>query len=293
MRLFLECYPCILRQALAAARLAGLSEDRAKDVMDTAMRLLADGGADSTPQRIVVALFESIRQTYFGDSPTFDPYAEIKRESNMLALKHLRRLQDMVSTSPSPLETAVKVAAAGNIIDFGAREYGTVDLEHEIDVIDALRFDIYDYRDLADMLSSAGSLLYIGDNAGEVVFDKVLIDRIKQQCPQTNVIFAVRDKPIINDATAVDAHVVGIDEVATVMSTGSACPGTSLDDASEEFGRVFDSADVVIAKGQGNFEGLSDVESPKLFALLRVKCERVAQWIGTRNGALVLRRQAR
>jgi uncharacterized protein with ATP-grasp and redox domains len=197
----------------------------------------------------------------------------------------------MIKNAPSPLETAVKNAAAGNIIDFGAKDLGSIDIEKEIQKIPSLQFSHYDFKAFLGLLKKAKTILYIGDNAGEIVFDRMLIREIKRQYPEVQILFATRASPIINDITLEDAYQVGLEKEAKILSSGCNYPGLILDAASEVFLKIWHDADLVIAKGQGNYEGLSDVNDARLFFILRIKCERIAGAIGADVGDLVFWRK--
>lgn len=288
MQLFIECYPCILRQVINTAKLLDLNDKQIKSILDKTMEYLLESKQDTMPLHIVVWIYNFINEKFYNSSGNFDPYKDLKYSSNLLALKSLKKLEDIVDNSAYHLETALHTAAAGNIIDFGAREHSSIDIKHEIDNIANLNFSIYDYKKLFKKLKKAETLLYIGDNAGEIVFDKVLIREIKKEFSKIDIVFAVRDRPIINDATIEDASFVGLEEEVIVVSSGSVYPGTILDETNEKFKGLFKTADVIIAKGQGNFESLSDVKSENLFFLFRVKCDRVADIVGAKNGDLIL-----
>ena len=288
MKLSFACYPCLLKQVLVTAELLGLNDRQLKIVIDATLQYLLKTKPDIMPLHIVAWLYTFIHQSFYNGNGTFDPYRQLKRDTNLLALKYFDTVTDSVNNSSSPLEAALSFAAMGNIIDFGAKEPGSIDIKYQIDNIGKLHFSIYHYDKLSEKLNNAETLLFIGDNAGEIVFDKVLIREIKKEFSGLDIVFAVRDRPIINDATIEDARFVGLDKEVTVVSSGSIYPGTILEETSEKFRGLFNSADVIIAKGQGNFESLSDVKSENLFFLFRVKCDRVADIVGAKNGDLIL-----
>ena len=288
MKLSFACYPCLLKQVLDTAELLGLNDRQVKTVIEATLHYLLKKKQDIMPLHIVAWLYTFIHQTFYDGNGTFDPYRQLKRDTNLLALEHFDTVVDRVKKSPSPLETALFFAAMGNIIDFGARARGSIDITHEIDTIDKLHFSIYHYDKLSEKLNNAETLLFIGDNAGEIVFDKVLIREVKKEFPEIDIVFAVRDRPIINDATIEDARFVGLEKEVTVVSSGSIYPGTILEETNEKFKELFTSADVIIAKGQGNFESLNDVKTEKLFFIFRIKCDRVADSIGVNNDDLIL-----
>ncbi len=291
MKLYLECYPCLLRQALKTAKLIGLNEEDTKAVVDHTLRLLLDDHTNRTAPHVSAGQYAFIsKESYKGDAP-FDPYCEIKRETNRKVLKYYKRLERIVECSALPLQAAVKVAAAGNIIDFGAKAHGDIDIDHEINNIDNLEFQIFDFQALENKLKTAKEILYIGDNAGEIVFDRILIAEINKEYPEIDIVFAVREMPIINDATLEDAAFTGLSDDVRVISSGSIYPGTVLPETSPEFQRLFNSADIVIAKGQGNYETLSDVEKDDLYFILCIKCDVVAERINAQTGSLILWRK--
>lgn len=288
MKLFIDCYPCLLKQIITTTKLLDLNDRQTKSVVDKAMKYLLESKQDIMPLHIVAWLYTFIHQTFYNSNGTFDPYKHLKHDTNLLALKYFNKLENIVNASSSPLETALCFAAMGNIIDFGAKEHGSIDINHEIENMGNLNFSIYHYDKLFEKLKNAETLLYIGDNGGEIVFDKVLIREIKKEFSNIDIVFAVRDRPIINDATIEDARFVGLDKEVSVVSSGSIYPGTILEEANEKFKELFQSADVIIAKGQGNFESLSDVNSENLFFIFRVKCNHVADIIGVKNDDLIL-----
>ncbi len=219
-------------------------------------------------------------------SGAHDPYRSVKTFF-INALKAQREaLRKRIEAAENPLEAAVRIAGAGNIVDFGVRDDLTVQ-----EVGEALKtaldtpFDA-DMTAFAAAVSKAENILYIADNAGEAVLDTLLIE----QLAPARVTVVVRDAPVINDVTREDAEAAGLPEVAEVISSGSGAPGLMLEKVSADFRTRFEAADLVIAKGQGNFEGLSDVNR-EVFFLFMVKCSVVAADTGRPKGNLVLLRR--
>ena len=210
-----------------------------------------------------------------------DPYREIKSESTKKALSLYPSLKSQVEKSSDRLLTAIRIAIAGNVIDFGPNR--SFDIKQEIEETLKRDFAVCDYDRFRDCLDEALEILYIGDNAGECVFDRILIEEMKKP-----VIYAVRDVPIINDATYEDAVQAGIDKVATILSSGTDAPGTILKTCSAEFIKTYDHSKFIISKGQGNYEALSDEICP-IFFLLKVKCHVIAEDIGVDEGDIVLK----
>ncbi len=213
-----------------------------------------------------------------------DPYQEAKKQSNDLVLGMYPELKDIVFQSANQFETALRLAIAGNIIDYGIDNY--FDLQGTIDKVLNSEFAIDDSLELKQAISEANTVLYLGDNCGEMVFDKLFIETIMHP----NLIYAVRGAPVINDATLDDAKYVGMDIVADVISNGYDAPSTILEHCSTEFLEVFDRADVIISKGQGNLEGLLGKTNKEVYFLLMVKCEVIADAMGVKKGDFVVRK---
>ena len=214
-----------------------------------------------------------------------DPYRAVKDRFNRLAMDIYPSLKAKVEGSADPLVTAIRLAIAGNIIDMGVDNYLTDEQVHEaIDHALAAPFDA-DLAGFREAISKARNILYLADNAGEIVFDQLLIE----QMPLEKVTVAVKGSPIINDATMADAEMVGLTGLVKVIDNGSDAPGTILEDCSKSCRQHFDKAELVIAKGQGNYETLSDIEKD-IFFILKAKCPVIAEDIGCEVGSLVLRR---
>jgi hypothetical protein len=215
-----------------------------------------------------------------------DCYKELKQRFNRDVLEHFEELQERIRQSNHPLETAIRLAIAGNLIDAGANP-----LLDELVIQDSINAAlteplVWDEPAIQAAIHEARSILYITDNAGEIVFDQLLIE----QLPAERITAAVRGYPILNDATMEDAEQTGLTSLVKVISNGSDAPGTILRDCSEEFKTMFERADLVIAKGQGNYETLSDVAHNILF-ILKAKCPVIARHIGCDTGTMVVRFQ--
>jgi uncharacterized protein with ATP-grasp and redox domains len=216
-----------------------------------------------------------------------DPYQEIKRQQNEIALSLYEKMKDMVRASTEPLHAAAKLAVIGNAIDCGVGF--RVDIVPEIEKGLGQDFTVDDFKQFEAHLKDGGTILYICDNAGEIVFDRIFIEEILAEQPESKVFVAVKPKPILNDATIEDAKAVGLDEIVEVMTTGSEYIGAPMDRISEEMRRLLQDADIVISKGQGNFETL-DASSSKTFFLLKAKCELIARELGVPIDAIVFKR---
>jgi len=280
LKAYLDCYPCFLRQALDAARMA--TDDAATHlrILQGVASLIAELPPETTPIEVGMETHRLIREL----ASCADPYRSVKRTSNDHALFLLPGLRQRVVESPDPLLAAVKLAAVGNVIDFGANP--GFDLDRALEEGWAADLGGSDLPEFRRRVAQARDILYIGDNAGEIVFDKLLVEQMV--AGGARVTFVVRGGPVLNDATLEDASYVGMDELAEVVSSGVRSPGTILRDAHPDFLDRFHRAELMLAKGQGNFEGLSDVAGP-LFFLLKVKCPVIARHLGEELGALVLR----
>jgi uncharacterized protein with ATP-grasp and redox domains len=248
-----------------------------KKVLDETGHMLETISINSTPPESGRLIYHKISEI----TGNLDPYRKIKIESTQKALSLYSSLKNRVEKSNDRLLTAVKIAIAGNVIDFGAN--WNFDLNKEVKEILDKDFAICDYDVFKNRLDEAHEILYIGDNAGECVFDKILIEEM-----QKPVIYAVRALPIINDATYEDALQAGIDQVATIVSSGTDAPGTVLKTCSSEFRKKYDRSTFIISKGQGNYEALSNQKDP-LFFLLKAKCKVIADHIGVVLGDIVLK----
>ncbi|MBE9478688.1 MAG: DUF89 family protein, partial [Chloroflexi bacterium] len=283
-----DCYSCVLNQARSAARFGELNDEQTKRVIAVAKAGLEK--SKTTPllvQHIIRRVADTVIQER-GEPQDFDIYADVKEKSNILSLAYAERFQKKIDGSESPFETGLQIAAAGNIIDFGAINQGPFDLTKELQSLNKIPFAHYDIEPFKRALDDASTLLYICDNSGEIVFDMLFIKELQRECPNLQIVAALRDKPIINDATLEDAKAVGLDRLVTTISSGSVYPGTILPETTEEFQKLFTSADVILSKGQGNFETLLPIADKRLFFLLRIKCEYMAALSKVSKDNLVL-----
>ena len=277
MKAYLDCIPCFLDQALRAGRIATNDEKKIKELLDEAGVILRDIPLESTPPEIGGLIYQKVREI----TGNFDPYKKIKSESTNEALRLYPSLKNRVQESNHQLLTAIRIAIAGNVIDFGVNK--VFNIEEAIDEILKKDFAICDYDKFKEELIKTDEILYICDNAGECVFDRILIEEMKKP-----VMYVVRDMPVINDATYEDAIQAGIDNVATILSSGTDAPGTLLKTCNAEFKRAYRNSDFIISKGQGNYEALSDERRP-IFFLLKAKCHVIADDIGVDEGDIVLK----
>lgn len=283
-----DCFSCVVNHALSASRFAELNEKQTRRVVRVAEAGLEESKSTLLLVQHIVRRVADAIIAEKGESSLFDIYAGIKEKSNRLALDYADRLQGDIDGSASPLEKGLQVAAAGNIIDFGAKDHATLDLDKELRSLCNIPFTRYDFETFRKSLNAASTLLYLCDNSGEIVFDKLFIKLLQREYPELRIVAALRDKPIINDATLADAEAVGLDRLVTTLSSGSVYPGTVLSETTEKFQNVYACADVVLSKGQGNFETLLPVADRRVFFLLRIKCDYMAALSQVEKNSLVL-----
>ena len=268
MRTQLECYPCLVRQTLDILRISKASEEKQQRVMQAVLGELAI----FDPRRSPPEMAYRIHQIVCRETGNRDPYLAAKRQSTREALTWYAELKAKVAEAADPLETAVRISIAGNIIDAAiSLEY---DLQQTLKRVLTQPFAIEVFDQFKNALAKARQIVFLADNAGETVFDRVLIETLGKP-----VTYVVKGGPILNDATAADARAAGIEKVATVIDNGSDAPGTILDFCSAGFRHLLAHAELVIAKGQANYETFGGIGAP-VFLLLQVKCPVVARDLG-------------
>jgi len=289
MKTYLDCIPCFFKQALEAARMAGANKRTQKRILNELARVLPKFPLTSSPPEMGKVIYGLVK----GVTKKDDPYLGIKEKSNKLALSVYDRLKTKVNRSHDRLLMAVELAIAGNIIDYGVKNSLNVDMElkrildEETKSIKKESKTIFDYDNFKRVLDNAKRILYLADNAGETVFDRILIEEIKGIDTDKNIIYAVKEKPVINDALIADALTCGIDKVAKVISSGSDAPGIIPSLCSKIFLSMYKKADMVISKGQGNFEALSTAKR-QVFFLFMAKCPVIAKDVGCEVGDVIL-----
>jgi uncharacterized protein with ATP-grasp and redox domains len=288
MRTCLDCIPCFFKQALESARIAGADDVTQRNILNEVAKILPAFRLDASPPEMARMIYQIVQ----AETGVEDPYLHIKEESNRFALSIYDHLVQKLN-GREHLLTAVELSIAGNIIDFGPKN--SLNINEELEKILAQEHQmighedprLFQYEPFKSSLKQSNNILYLADNAGEIVFDRVLLEVIREIYPEIKIWFAVKEKPAINDALVNDAQVCGISGIADIISSGSDAPGTMLSLCSEPFLKIFKSADMVISKGQGNFETLSDADRP-IFFLLLAKCPVIANHIGSRIGDVIL-----
>jgi len=279
MKTSLDCIPCIMRQALDAARLVSPDPSIHQQTLRDTLQWAAGVDFSLSPPELAQYVHRHLREVIGVD----DPYRAIKDRTNRLAMELLPSLRAEIETSADPLLMAARLAIAGNIIDLAANgNWKESDVQNAVN--NAFTEPFYgEMEAFRRSVVEARSILYLADNAGEIAFDRFLIEQLSP----SRVTLVVRGGPVINDATLVDAHDVGLDRVVNVIDNGSDAPGPLLGDCSPDFRSRFYSADLIIAKGQGNFESLNEAPG-NIFFLFKVKCPLVAAHVAQPVGTQML-----
>ncbi len=275
-----DCVTCILGQVDKTLRLLNPNEEITKKIQKQALEMSKSFSFSHTPPWGAREVYEMIAQ----ETGLEDPLEVVKQESIKLATSLLPEVYEALQQSSDPLFAAIKASAAGNVIDFGAKEQ--FDLEEEVAKVFDTPFAVDAYEAFRLALSKSDSLLVLADNSGENVFDKVLLETLKTLFPDLQLYYATRGKAIINDITTKEAYQIGIDKVATILDTGVDTPGLVTERASQDFLNFYNQAPLVLAKGMGNYECLED-GNRDLFFLFKVKCNVVANSINQEVGSLI------
>jgi len=276
MKTYYECVPCFLKQTVRA--LDGVDPLYHEAVLREVLHMLGDIDFSLSPPEEVRKVFEIIE--FYGGK--IDYYAKAKKKSNKYIMDMYEELSGIISNSDNPFDTAMRLAIAGNIIDFGAKHDFSDKLIHaEIEKV-LVSAEISSEL-LRDEVKKAKNILYIGDNAGEIVFDKLFLE----QLPIEKITYAVRGKAVLNDVLVEDAEMVGLTDMLPVISNGSALPGIVLKYCSSKFRKIFNNTDLIISKGQGNYETMSGLKHNIIF-LLMIKCPVIGRNIGQKTGSFVV-----
>ncbi len=288
MQTYLDCIPCFFKQAIESSRMIGASNNEQECIIREISQLLAEASFRQSPPEIASSIHAIIKKV----TGNPDPYRQIKIKSNKKALKIYPKLKRIVKSKANRLLIATELAIAGNIIDYGVKN--SLNVEEELKKILVQeeqnlkkKKKFFDFSHFEKDLKKADRIVYLADNAGEIVFDRVLLEEIKSLFPKKKIYFVVKEKPIINDALAGDALFCKIDKFTEIISSGLDTPGTVLARCSKSFLNIFNKADMVISKGQGNFESLSSSKK-KIYFLFMAKCPVVADSIACQVGDINL-----
>ncbi|MBN2073056.1 MAG: DUF89 family protein [Actinobacteria bacterium] len=269
MKLHLECVPCYIRQVLDAAKLVSKDKKLHEKIIRESLKAAVDFDCDSIGLLSQVKIQNAVK----GLLPDDDPYDDIKKKFNLICMDMEEDLRKTIKDSTDPFETSLRISLAGNIIDFGPKQV----LNRSI-ILRAIKKSLNqnlcrnNVLLLRQNIKKAKKILFIGDNAGEIVFDKIFIEWL----PKKKITYVVRGGPALNDSTMDDAEMVGMTEVVRVITTGLDMPAAILPLCSKEFMDEYNDSGLIISKGQGNYEALSD-EDKNIFFLLKIKCPVIAE----------------
>ena len=277
MKINEECLPCLINQVIKVANITNCSNR--DDLYHQVFEQLSKIDFNKSNPEIIGMIFELVKKHLNNE----DPYQEIRQYYNNLFLQSYDDFDKKINS----FKTAIKYAIIGNIIDFSPiNNQEITKIDDWFDNIDNLSLTIDHVDKLINDIKKAKTILYLGDNCGEICLDKLLLKRIKQLNPSLKIYFGVRGKPVVNDSIESDAYEVGIDEYASIISNGDNSLGTILSRTSAQFNQIYQNCDFVIAKGQANFESLSE-ENKKIYFLLMVKCGVIAKYINVPEKSLV------
>lgn len=284
MKLDLNCITCNIKQTIKITELFEVDRSKKEEMMREVLEYLSKADYAKCNPEIIAGSWEIILKYIENDNP----YADIKKYYNMEVLKMTESIEHLIESSDDKFNTALKIAIAGNLIDFSATHiFDLKMLMEKIVNIEKINLAIDHSKELYRCLKTAKSVMYLGDNCGEICLDKIFIKYIRNEFPNIKVNFGVRGKKIINDVTFDDALMVGMQEVADVIENGDGSLGTVIERVSSEFKEKFYQADVIIAKGQGNYESLSEIDKNNIFYLFMAKCEPVSNSLGVKDMSIV------
>lgn len=283
MKISRECIHCLARQAIEIAEEATENITMQEEIIKSSLRELGAMDFDETAPEIAFRMHQHAKNI----TGISDPYVRLKEKYNDIAKEIYERIikERWLDIAEDPFDMACRLAIAGNIIDFSVG----LDLDQS-DIVksveDSIKHEIFGTgtSTLKEAVEKASNIMYIADNVGEIIFDKFLLEKL----PMDKVTYVVKGGPIVNDATMQDAISTGVADLVKVIDNGHSAQGTILKGCSSEFKSEFSKADLIISKGQANFETLSDIKDKNIFFLLRAKCNSVASAIGCERMDYVL-----
>jgi hypothetical protein len=277
MKTFIDCIPCFISPSLNVAKMTGRNAEEQHEILRQILAIAASLDFEKSPPSMAKKIHGVIRQI----TGVEDAYVKIKDESTAFALEMLPFLRHEVEKSEHPFETTIRLIIAGNIIDFGTDHNFNLNSVHQI-IADSLKqqIDLNAIGRLHKRMMESDRILYIADNCGEIVFDRLLIEPYREK-----ITLAVRGNPILNDATRREAEMSGMDEIVKTIDTGDSIPGVILENCGDEFKEHYRNCDLIISKGQGNFETMHETDRP-VFFLFMTKCQVIARLLNSEIGSL-------
>jgi hypothetical protein len=283
MKVSRECISCLARQAIEIAEEATSDVAMQEEIIKRSLKELGELDFKETAPEIAFRMHQHAKDITGNN----DPYERLKKQYNEIATEIYDRINEekWLEMAENPFDMACRLAIAGNIIDFSVGlRLESSDIRKSVE--DSIKHQIFGTGSTAlkEAVGKAKKIMFIADNSGEIIFDKFLL----QQLPMDKVTYVVKGGPIVNDATMEDAITTGVADLVRVIDNGHCAQGTLLKACSEKFIKEFKEADLIISKGQANYETLSDVKDKKIFYLLRAKCKSVAAAIGCKQMDYVL-----
>ena len=276
-----ECVGCIVNQSVRVADAIKADKELKQKLTLHVEGLSTDFSYDDTPREIASYVYEDLAKL----AEKTDLYDEVKKASTKKALSFKPLLEEKLKNSDNKLLTATKIAVAGNVIDLAAQV--EFDLEEELEKIFHTKFAHDDFEVFEKKLKKVKKILVIGDNVGEHIFDYMFIQTLKELSLHVEVYYMVRGTPIINDVTMLEAKAAGFNKLCNLVDSGVNTPGFVYSRATKYSQELFDSADLVISKGMGNYECLSPSHRKDICFLLKVKCNVVARSLGKEVGDII------
>ena len=278
-----ECVNCIVGQIDKATKLLKLEENKANHINEEVLKRSKNFDFNKTPPFVAKDVYEFLASQISSN----DPLKHLKEDSIKKAKEFVPFLQEKINKSEDKLFASLKAAVAGNVIDFATTlEFS---LEEEIENIYQTNFSINDYENFKEKLENTEELIVLADNAGENIFDTIMIKTIKSLYPNLKIYYAPRGKAIINDISIKEAKESGIDKYCEIISSGVDTPGFEKSQASKEFLELFESSKLILSKGMGNFECLESYKDKRVFFLFKVKCSVVSSKVNEDIGSIIFK----
>ncbi len=281
MRTYFECYPCLLNRAIQAAKRNQLSESEQKKILNSVMEYLQDVPPDTSPPQISHHIHRLVRES----TGIEDPYEQIKLDYDVRGLNLMPVIRQKINQADDPFEAAVRYAIAGTVLDVGEDVEGD-SLERELESAPDAEFGINHLSDLKRDLSIADRVLYLAENAGEIAFDRLLVEAIQQRF-RVEITFVVRDQPVLNSATLEDARYVGLEPLVHLITNESDAPTTILDSVKGHTKKYLETSDVILSKGQWHYEALSESDL-NIYYMFKARCGVITTDMKTKLNSYIL-----
>lgn len=274
MKINYECLPCLVNQVVKVSKIVGIENE--ERLYHHLFKYLSTLDFQLTNPEIIGAVFEYVKKQINNN----DPYYDIRKSFNKMFLKKEKEFEKIIENTENSFYMALKYAIIANIIDFSPRNNNFDNISQFFNDMKNKALIIDHHLQLLADIKSSDTLLYIGDNCGEICLDKILIKKIKEINPKLQIFFATRGTAVVNDSIEEDGYFIGLDKYATIINNGDYSLGTVLKRTSEKFRKIYYQADMIIAKGQANYESLSD-ENENIYFLLITKCAVIAKYLNT------------